>query len=88
MYVHSFSYLVNKLELGGYTYLQLKKYIVTISPMTNYVSINNTILRDIVRCFNSQYWSRFVHKKVGLVFDEKTHCFQRYNQSYRKTGNN
>ena len=25
MYVHSFSYLVNKLELGGYTYLQLKK---------------------------------------------------------------
>ena len=26
MYVHSFSYLVNKLELGGYTYLQLKKH--------------------------------------------------------------
>ena len=25
MYVHSFSYLLNKLELGGYTYLQLKK---------------------------------------------------------------
>ena len=25
MYVHSFSYPVNKLELGGYTYLQLKK---------------------------------------------------------------
>ena len=24
MYVHSFSYLLNKLELGGYTYLQLK----------------------------------------------------------------
>ena len=56
--------------------------------MTNYVSINNTILRDIVRCFNSQYWSRFVHERIGLVFDEKTHCFQRYNQSYRKTGNN
>ena len=28
MYVHSFSYLVNKLELGGYTYLQLKKIII------------------------------------------------------------
>ena len=25
MYVHSFSYLLNKLELGGYTYLQLKR---------------------------------------------------------------
>ena len=24
MYVHSFSYLVNKLELGDYTYLQFK----------------------------------------------------------------
>ena len=24
--------------------------------MTNYVPINNTISRDIVRCFNSQYW--------------------------------
>ena len=43
--------------------------------MTNYVPINNTILRDIVRCFNSQYWSRFIHKRVGLVFDDKTHCF-------------
>ena len=61
--------------------------------MTNYVCINKqhhfaAFLRDIVRCFNSQYWSRFAHKRVGLVFDEKTHCFQRYNQSYRKTGNN
>ena len=59
-----------------------------ISLMTNYVPINNTILRDIVRCFNSQYWSRFMNKRVGLVFDEKTHCFQSYNQGYRKTGNN
>ena len=56
--------------------------------MTNYVPINNTILHDIVRCFNSQYWSRFMNKRVGLVFDEKTHCFQSYNQGYRKTGNN
>ena len=56
--------------------------------MTNYVPINNTILRDIVRCFNSQYCSRFIHKRVGLVFDDKTHCFQSYNQGYRKTGNN
>ena len=52
--------------------------------MTNYVPINNTILR----CFNSQYWSRFIHKRVGLVFDKKTHCFQSYNQGYRKTGIN
>ena len=56
--------------------------------MTNYVPINSTISRDIVGCFNSQYWSRFMHKRVGLVFDEKTHCFQSYNQGYRKTGNN
>ena len=56
--------------------------------MTNYVPINNTILRDIVRFFNSQYWSRFMHKRVCLVFDEETHCFQSYNQGYRKTGNN
>ena len=56
--------------------------------MTNYVPINNTISRDIVRCFNSQNWSRFMHKRVGLVFDEETHCFQSYNQGYRKTGNN
>ena len=56
--------------------------------MTNYVLINNTILRGIVRCFNSQYWSRFMHKRAGLVFDEETHCFQSYNQGYRKTGNN
>ena len=53
--------------------------------MTNYVPINNT---DNVRCFNSQYRSRFMHKRVGLVFNEKTYCFQSYNQGYRKTGNN
>ena len=56
--------------------------------MTNYVPINNTILSDIVWCFNSQCWSLFVHKRVGLVFDEKTHCFQSYNQGYRNTDNN
>ena len=56
--------------------------------MTNYVLINNTILPVIVRCFNSQYWSRFMHNRVGLVFDEETHCFQSYTQGYRKTGNN
>ena len=59
-----------------------------MSLMTNYVPINNTIFRDIVRCLNSQYWSRFMHKRVGLVFDEKIYCFQSYNQGYRKTGNN
>ena len=56
--------------------------------MTNYVPINNTISHDIVRCLNSQYGSRFMHKRVGLVFDEKAHCFPSYNQGYRKTGNN
>ena len=56
--------------------------------MTNYVPINNTILRDIVLCVNSQYWSRFMHKSVSLVLDATTHCFQSYNQGYRKTGNN
>ena len=56
--------------------------------MTNYVPINNTFSRDNVRCFNSQYWSRFMHKRVDLVFDEETHCFQSYNQGYRKTSNN
>ena len=44
--------------------------------MINYVPINNTILRDIVRCFNSQYWARFMHKRVGLVFDEKHTVFR------------
>ena len=44
--------------------------------MTNFVPINNTILRDIVRCFNSQYWSRFMNKRVGLVFDEKYTVFR------------
>ena len=56
--------------------------------MNNYVPINNTISSDIVRCFNSQYWSRFMHKRVGLVFDEETHCFQSHNQGFRKTSNN
>ena len=27
-------------------------------------------------------------KRVGMVFDEKTHCFQSYLPGYRKTGNN
>ena len=52
--------------------------------MTNDLPLNNTILRDIVHYFNSQYWSRFMHKRVGLVFNEKTYCFQSYNQGYRK----
>ena len=57
--------------------------------MNNLVSLNNTIFHHIVRCFNSQYLSRTrSNMRVGLVFDEKTHCFQRYNQGYRKTSNN
>ena len=56
--------------------------------MNNLVLLNNNIFHHIVRCLNSQYWSRFMHKRVGLVFDEKTHCFQSYNQGYKKTSNN
>ena len=40
MYVHSFSYLVNKLELGGYTYLQLKKR----SKLRHYLKFPHGIL--------------------------------------------
>ena len=32
-----------------------------ISLMNNLVSLNNNISHHIVRCFNSQYWSRFMH---------------------------
>ena len=28
------------------------------------------------------------NKRVGLVIDKNTHCFQSYNQGYRKTTNN
>ena len=58
-----------------------------ISLMTNYVSINNTILRDIVPCFNSH---ASCTREFCLVFDENTHCFQSYNQGdqlIKKTGN-
>ena len=44
--------------------------------MTNHVPINNTIFRDIVRCLNSQCWSRFMHKRVGPGFDEKNTVFR------------
>ena len=59
--------------------------------MNNYMPLNNNILQDIMRCFNSQYWYAsytWPNKRVGLVFDQKTHCFQSYNQGYRKTGKN
>ena len=57
--------------------------------MTNYVSINNTILRDIVRCFNSQYIDHAsCTRELVWYLTKKTHCFQRYNQTYRKTGTN
>ena len=50
--------------------------------MTNYVPINNTILRHIVRCFNSQYWSRFMNMQESWSgFDEKTHCFHNNNNN-------
>ena len=36
-------------------------------------------------CHVSCTWT---NKKVCFVFDEKTLCFQSYNQGYRETGNN
>ena len=60
--------------------------------MNNLVSLNNNIFHQIVWYFNSQYIGHASrtrsNKRVGLVFDEKTHCFQSYNQGYRKTNNN
>ena len=61
--------------------------------MNNLVSLNNNIFHHIVRCFNCQYCNGHASRtrsniRVGLVFDEKTHCFQSYNQGYRKTSNN
>ena len=45
MYVHSFSYLLNKLELGGYTYLQLKNMITkyTLNKLRTAVLMQNTL---------------------------------------------
>ena len=58
--------------------------------MNNLVSLNNNIFHYIVRCFNSQYWSHFMHiaQESWSGIDSKTHCFQSYNQGYRKTSNN
>ena len=58
--------------------------------MNNLVSLNNTfhhIVRVLIVSIGhaSCTWP---NKRVGLVFDEKTHCFQSYNQGYRKTSNN
>ena len=44
--------------------------------MTNYVPINNTILRDIVRCFNSQYWSRFMKRELVWYLTKKHTVFR------------
>ena len=60
--------------------------------MNNLVSLNNNIFHQIVRCLivsiGHASHTRPNIKRVGLVFDEKTHCFQSYNQGYRKTSNN
>ena len=55
--------------------------------MDNKVSLNSINVTHILLCFNSQYWSRFMHTRVCPVSDQKIHCFQSYNQGYRKTGN-
>ena len=62
--------------------------------MNNLVPLNNNIFQDIVQCFNSQYWTighalcTWPNRRVCVVFDDKTHCIQSYNQGYRKTSNN
>ena len=65
--------------------------------MNNLVSLNNNIFHHIVRSVLSVLYSIVsidhasrtrTNKRVGLVFNEKTHCFQSYNQGYRKTSNN
>ena len=44
--------------------------------MTNYVPINNTILRDIVRCFNSQYWSASYTRELVWYLTKKHTVFR------------
>ena len=67
-------------QLPSIVYRNYKK----ISLINNLVSLNNNIFQHIVRCFNSQYWSRFTH----TALQESWSGFQRYNQGYRKTSNN
>ena len=63
-----------------------------MSLVSNYVPLNNTILHDIVSCYNKVSIGHAsctsLNKRVGLVFDDKTHRFQSYNQGYKKNGNN
>ena len=60
--------------------------------MNNLVSLNNNIFHHIVMCVLTVSIGHALrtqpNKRVGLVFDEKIHCFQSYNQGYRKTSNN
>ena len=55
MYVHNFSYLINKLEIRGYTYLQLKISENNCSPdlkrqMCKLHANVNMIIRKFSRC--------------------------------------
>ena len=68
--------------------------------MNNLVSLNNNIFHHIVKTILHVRYNKVLivsighasrtryNKRVGLVVDEKTHCFQSYNQGYRKTSNN
>ena len=40
--------------------------------MNNLVSLNNNIFHHIVRCFNSQYLSRFTHTDTDTDTDTDT----------------
>ena len=59
--------------------------------MNNLVSLNNNIFHHIVGVLIVSIGHASCtppNKRVGLVFDEKTQCFQSYNQGYTKTSNN
>ena len=58
--------------------------------MDNEVSLSSINFTHILLYFISQYWSRLCTcptTRVCPVSDQKTHCFQSYNQDYRNTGN-
>ena len=71
-------------------YVPVNNTIRAISCAVLIVSIGHALCTLYARFMHAlcTLYARFMHNRVGLVFDEKTHCFQSYNQGYRKTGNN
>ena len=56
--------------------------------MPNYVPINNTISRDIVSCFNSQYWSQLCTRELVCYLTKKHTVVRVIIKVTEKTGNN